>query len=93
MRNTPLRAAAQDSADHDQAAADVLGAVQAIHRLRDQVRLSPEVRLHYLRCIRKNLAATEDTVAGLDDEPAPCVAEAFGDIHYDIHRSALEIDK
>lgn len=93
MRNNPLRSVAQNNADHSQAAADVLLAVQAIHRLRDQVRLSLEVRLHYLRCIRKNLAAAEDTLAGLDDELAPCVAEKLGDIHYNIHRSALEIDK
>ena len=93
MRNNSLLAAIRSDAFHQQAAADVLAAVQALHRIRDNVRLSLEARMHYLRCVRKNLTAAEDQVSGFDDEPAPCVAEKFGDVMHDIHRSAQEIDQ
>lgn len=68
-----------------------LDALQAIRRIADEVRLTAEERLHYLRCVRINLTAAEDRLAGLDDLP-PCVAEKFSDIAHDIHQSAMEID-
>lgn len=92
MRNNSLLAAIRSDAFHQQAAADVLAAVQALHRIRDNVQLTPEARMHYLRCVRKNLAAAEDQVAGLDDEPAPCVAAKMADIAHDHFRSTQEID-
>lgn len=48
---------------HQQAAGDVLTACLALARIRDNVALSPEERLHCLRCIRRNLAAYEDLLA------------------------------
>lgn len=73
---------------HQSAADDVLNAIQAIHRIRDLVQLSDEARLHYLRCIRRNLAAAEDHVA--DIELAPCVGEKMADIAHDHHCMEIE---
>ena len=88
MRNNALRGAAITSdCRHVGAAVNVLSAVQAVHRIRDEVHFSVEARLHYLRTIRQNLAAAEDYLAGLDDEPAPCVAEKMADVAHDYHRS------
>lgn len=64
-----------------------LEAIQAVNRVAGEVRLSAEVRLHYLRCVRLNLAAVEDRLAGLDDIE-PCVAEKLGDIAHAIHHAA-----
>ena len=64
-----------------------LDAIQAIRRISGEVRLSAEERLHYLRCVRINLAAAEDRLAGVDDLP-PCIAEKFGDITHSIHHAA-----
>lgn len=64
-----------------------LAAIQAVRRIAGEVRLTAEVRLHYLRCVRMNLASAEDRLAELDDLP-PRVAGAFGDIARDIHHVA-----
>lgn len=63
-----------------------LDAIRAIRRIADEVRLTAEERLHYLRCVRLNLASAEDRLVG-DDLP-PCIAETFGDISHAIHHAA-----
>ncbi|MCX7563441.1 hypothetical protein OS176_07800 [Xanthomonadaceae bacterium XH05] len=63
-----------------------LDAIQAVRRIAGEVRLSAEERLHYLRCIRLNLASTEDRLAG--DDMAPCIAEKLGDIAHAIQHAA-----
>ncbi len=75
-----------DAASRDAVQA-TLDALHAIRRIADEVRLTAEERLHYLRCVRINLAATEDRLAALDDLP-PCIAEKFGDITHAIHHAA-----
>lgn len=79
MRNAALRTALASTLQYQLAAEDVLSAVQAIHRIRDRALLSTEARLHYVRAIRKNLAAAEDLLAGLDAELPPCVGERLAD--------------
>lgn len=77
---------APNPASHDAVRA-TLEAIQAVNRVAGEVRLNAEERLHYLRCVRINLAAAEDRLAGLDDIE-PCVAEKLGDIAHAIHHAA-----
>lgn len=49
------------------AASDVLIAVWAVQRIHDAVALPVEERLAYLRNVRRNLAALEDQLAGMDE--------------------------
>lgn len=66
--------------------ADTLAAMHAINRIADEARLTVDARLHYLRCVRANLANAEDRLA--DDDLPPCIAEKFADIAADIHHAA-----
>lgn len=64
-----------------------LDAIRNARAIAQDARLAVDERLHYLRCIRLNLSAAEDRLAGLDTLP-PCVAEKFGDIAASIHHAA-----
>ncbi len=71
------------------AVADTAMALRSIRALALQTQLSAELRLSYLRVIRRNLTELEDLLCGLDSLP-PCVGEGLRDITHDIHRTAAE---